>query len=130
VKLRFDAFCIWVSGCVPYCRYRDTLKDNDKENSNGLQCSESDEGIHGCSDTLSLFSETQYEDEDGAFDQGENGIVKDLRDVEPPEAGCGIVVGRDVFLVPPKVAEFDIYQNICQLMFVGDSPAINVALHM
>jgi hypothetical protein len=33
-----------------------------------------------------------------------------LRNVEPPEARSGIVVGRDVFLAPPKVAEFDIYQ--------------------
>jgi hypothetical protein len=122
VKLGFDTFCIWVTGCVPYSRYRETLKYDDKEDSNRLQRSESDEDVHSRPDTLSLFSETQYEDQDGAFDQGENGVVEDLRDVKPPEAACGIVVGRDVLLMPPEVAQFDIYQSVYQLTFVEDSP--------
>jgi hypothetical protein len=84
VELGLDAFRIRVIGGLPYRLYRKTLKDNDKENSNGLQRSESNDAVHGYADTLSLFSNTQYEDKDRAFDQGENGVVEDLRNVEPP----------------------------------------------
>lgn len=49
-----------------------------------------------------MRAEAQEEDQDGSLDQGQDGVVQDLGDVEPPQARRGVEL-RDVFRSPAEV---------------------------
>lgn len=54
-----------------------------------------------------LATKTVEEEEDGGLDEGEDGVVEDLGNVEPPEAWGGVKL-RYVGATPAEVVELDV----------------------
>lgn len=107
-----DAFGgrVELDGLVPVGLDGEALEDGDEEDGDALQGVEDVEEVDGPADADVLLDQAQQEEEHRRLDQGQDGVVEELGEVEPPQAGLGVELG-DVLLVPAKVVEFDVWAS-------------------